>query len=103
MGYSYCLDIDEIEDDVIDELYVLAAKQARISTRRRRYMFDIRLSAYSLTVYFEHKRDHDDFEDAFGDANAEFLTRHSFVEAEPAPAFDWDGYVDRHANPSQRQ
>lgn len=79
MRYEYRLFVKEKEDMAIDHLYTLITKQARISTRRRRHMFSINLNECHLAVLFRHKRDADDFEDAFEKINANYLKNHGFI------------------------
>lgn len=104
MRYFYGICIDKIEDATIDELYIMMSKQARISTRRKLFMFNIMLSGDTITVNFDYKRDRDDFESTFEKTNREFLEKHGFIEATPStPRFDWSGYTDRLMNPPHRR
>jgi len=110
--YSYYIRIKNKDDSVLDELLILIMKQVRISTRRRTIRWEMRMDYFHLRVRFEVKGDYNDFAEAFKKDNADFLQQYGFIEAEPkaepepespAPAFDWDGYVNRLAGPHRRQ
>lgn len=79
MRYSYCLNTLNATESVVDEALGRMAQQARISTRRRSYKWDLKVHAEQIKIRFLHMADRDDFLDAFDSGNKEVLKRHGFA------------------------